>query len=324
MRSQEYLQQNLLTLMKDARFAPSVHNTQPWKVKLSHTSLKVIIDDRYTLEEGDPTGRQTIISIGIFTEAIIVSAEARGLITELVDFNNKEVIITFAEEMYTPTSEKTQQVEFLRRRSTDRSVYHKAAIPSQATELLTSVASEDGIKVWLREDEISIQRVAECTASGIGLALTSPGFRKELSQFLIEPWSKRKRGISVRSMYVPIPMAIAQPFMVRMGIGLRKEIELEKRRWYSASGIVLITSKGDMPQDWFNAGRVYLRVSIMIEKLGFSQATSAASVEASNYHEDIEKMLGTTQRLQCVLRIGTGSKHRNYSPRVDAESLITS
>jgi hypothetical protein len=76
--------------------------------------------------------------------------------------------------------------------------------------------------------------------------------------------------------------------------------------------------------DWFEAGQTYLRASLELERLGFSQATSAAPVEAATFHEDIESLLKTNQRLQAVIRIGKGAAKRRYSPRVPAKELITS
>ncbi len=112
--------------------------------------------------------------------------------------------------------------------------------------------------------------------------------------------------------------------MLKLGLNTGKEAALEEKRWLSASAIVLITTEGDLHDDWFEAGRVYMRVSLEIERSGFSQATSAATVEAATFHEDIEKLLGTSQRLQAAIRIGKGVSKRKYSPRVSAEELITS
>ncbi len=111
---------------------------------------------------------------------------------------------------------------------------------------------------------------------------------------------------------------------MKLGIGIRSEVNLERKRWESASGIILITTVGDMPKYWFEAGRAYLQAALKVEQLGLSQATSAATVEASNYHEDVEKLVDTNQRLQSVIRIGKGVQNRNHSPRVTVEELLTS
>jgi hypothetical protein len=173
-------------------------------------------------------------------------------------------------------------------------------------------------------DRDVVKAAAKLTSQGIQLALSSPGFRKELSQYLVLPWSRKKRGIAVKSLHVSWLLEVMEPWLIRLGIGLKAEADLEKKRWLSASAIIVITSIGDMPKYWFEVGRTYLRVSLIVEKHSLSQATSAAVVEASDFHEDVEKLMHTKQRIQSMMRIGApGAPKRYHSPRLDAEELIT-
>jgi hypothetical protein len=75
MESIEQLRSNFEKIIDLALFAPSVHNTQPWKVKLLDNGLLISLDPAHKLKYGDPTGRETQISLGIFAEAVICSAE---------------------------------------------------------------------------------------------------------------------------------------------------------------------------------------------------------------------------------------------------------
>jgi hypothetical protein len=122
---------------------------------------------------------------------------------------------------------------------------------------------------------------------------------------------------------LPWLVSIAQPFAVRYGLGADQEAKHEKIRFSSASALVFITADGDLEEYWFETGRAYMRVSLMLEKLGLSQTTSAAIVEASNYHEDIEEMLHTNQRILSIIRVGHGTGERAPSPRVAATDLLT-
>lgn len=110
---------------------------------------------------------------------------------------------------------------------------------------------------------------------------------------------------------------------MRLGVGLPIEVRLERQRWQSASGLVIITGKGDLNDYWFEAGRTYLRISLTIESLGLAQATSAAIVEALDYHKDLETALGTSQRVLAIMRIGRGSSKKHFSPRLDTAQIIT-
>ena len=311
--------EELEKIIEAARFAPSVHNTQPWHVRNKQGSIEVTIDQKYRLGPGDPTGRQTIISLGILTEAICLVAGTFGL-SASAKFDQDRVNITFQQG----AKIKNNILNLLRKRATDRSIYKKVPVASALKSNLKKIPENKSSTIWIVEDENLIQSIAKLTSQGISLALSNPKFREELRKYLLRQGSRRKRGISVKSLYIPSVIAALQPDMLKIGLNTGKEAGLEKKRWLSASAIVLITTDGDLHDDWFEAGRVYIRASLEIEKSGLSQATSAATVEAATFHEDIEKLLGTNQRLQAVIRIGSGVSKRKYSPRVSAKELITS
>lgn len=320
MAATQDLSRNFKAIVDIARLSPSVHNTQPFKVSQSGESIKIALDTRYLLNDGDPTGRQSIISLGIFTEAICIAADELGFELAKLDFNEDSATVAFK-----PGKSATghKQSELLGKRCTDRSIYQPVAITPQIRAALEGASSDSAVTVRVVTDQPLISTIATLTSKGIRLALTSPGFRKELSQYLVLPWSNKKRGIAVKSLYIPLFLELLEPLLMRLGIGLNAEAALEKKRWLSASGVVIILTDGDMPHYWFSAGQAYLRASLAIEANGLSQATSAAVVEASNFHEDIEDLLGTRQRIQCMVRIGRGSRKRYRSPRVSGGELIT-
>lgn len=318
---QNTIEDKIVDILEIAIYAPSVHNTQPWRVHAEGNTILIKIDPEHKLADGDPTGRQTAISLGIFCEAIIIASKQFGF--KLVSINNENI---GAALVFTPSRHikpNASEIEALQSRVTDRSIY--AHTDLSLVDVRSIINSSKGLraKVWVLTDAKDIDRVATLTAKGISVAMSNPSFRRELSQYLIVPWSSKRRGISTSSLYIPKIMAAFEPVFMRLGVGLKTEARLEKRRWLSASGIVLITTTGDMPEHWITAGRAYMRVALKIEELGYSQATSAATVEASNYHEDVEEMAQTNQRLQSVLRIGKGAKIRTHSPRVKVSELLT-
>jgi hypothetical protein len=322
MKTSDFIAQNLPAIIDNARFAPSVHNTQPWAVSAQNTSVVVALDRQHTLGAGDPTGRQTILSLGIFAEAVALSAEALGLQTQSVVLDGETAVVTFGETVGKPSS--GEQLALLHKRASDRSIFTPAEITGDISKQIEQAAHLSGIGVRVITERPIIEKIADLTSHGIKLAMSNPEFRKELSQYLVLPGSQKHRGIAVKSLYINGLLARLQPWMVRWGLSIGAEAVLEKKRWQSASAVVAIIGDGDLSKYWFETGRTYLHVSLAIEKLGLSQATSAAIVEASNYHDDIEDLLGVEKRVLALIRIGTGSTKRAYSPRVSADELLTS
>jgi nitroreductase len=57
MKASEFIAQSLPAIIENARFAPSVHNSQPWVVSTKDNAVVVELDRQHTLGAGDPTGR---------------------------------------------------------------------------------------------------------------------------------------------------------------------------------------------------------------------------------------------------------------------------
>jgi hypothetical protein len=314
------LPNDLFDIVDLARLAPSVHNTQPWIVSSSETAIIVTIDRQYALQDGDQTGRETNISLGIFCEALTLAAAHKGWQTIAVTPTNSDVTINL--QASAKLEDPLKQIELLKKRHSDRSIYTPTIITNEVRADIESCSLPFAIETRIITDSTIMDTVADLTAKGIGLAMSSPGFRKELSQYLVRPTSKKQRGIATKSLYLNNFLTFAEPLLVGRGLSLGAEVEIERKRWQSASAIVVLLADGDLSKYWFATGQAYLRVSLAITDAGLAQATSAAIVEASNYHEDIEAMLGTNKRILSLLRIGIGSDRHHYSPRVSASELL--
>jgi hypothetical protein len=68
------------SLLETARWAPSPHNIQPWRLRVaSETEAELLYDPTRLLPETDPTGRFTMVGLGIFVECLAIAARAEGV-----------------------------------------------------------------------------------------------------------------------------------------------------------------------------------------------------------------------------------------------------
>jgi nitroreductase len=309
-------------IVEVAHLAPSVHNTQPWKVGIQDDNIIITIDSRHALVDGDQTGRETTISLGIFAEALSIGAALQGYtVLSVTSVTRGSVLVRLA-----PTNSDTTTAvhagELLKLRHSDRSIYKPAIISDMTKGAIAAATRPFAVSTVVITDPKILDVIADLTSKGISLAMSSPAFRHELSNYLVTPSSHKQRGIATKSLYLNSVLTQFEPFFLRHGIGLGAETKLEKKRWQSASAVVAILADGDLTKYWLEVGRAYLRASLAITEAGLSQATSAAIVEASNYHDDIEELLGTKQRVLSLMRIGQGSPKHFYSPRVSSEELL--
>lgn len=315
----------LLQIVETARFAPSVHNAQPWEVTLSDTepSLLISITTKRPLTQSDATGRETFISLGIFAEACVCAARdlELGLQTLSVDEIRKQITIAFKA---TPSmAARSGFAELVKNRFTDRSVFKPTPITKDQLLEIEQSWTFAPSSIVCSTDSAVINEVAKLTMKGQQLAFTSDAFRHELAEYIV-PTNKSPVGIPVTSLQVgPLKRKFSK-ITVKNGWFKRIEMSLEYKKWASASGLVFILSEGDRTKQWIDAGRAYLHASLAIQSLGLNQSTSAAVVEASDFHEDIEKLLGTKKRILSIIRIGkgVGFHEKHHSGRLSAEEII--
>ena len=143
------------TLLEAARYAPSPHNVQPWRLRiLSEDTADLLIEKHRTLPKEDPTGSFIILSMGIFIEALSVVAENSSL---KLTFQLHESPTNFTPEHISKaegellpfaklTLEKASEGEspyltglFLIRR-TSRLSYLPELLPAEAVEALSELA----------------------------------------------------------------------------------------------------------------------------------------------------------------------------------------
>src|ERR687885_524344 len=76
MTPQTNLWRDLLAL---ARWSPSPHNVQSWKVRpRSETEAELLVDEARTLPVEDPRHRFVVVGLGVFIETLAVAAHAAG------------------------------------------------------------------------------------------------------------------------------------------------------------------------------------------------------------------------------------------------------
>jgi hypothetical protein len=70
-------------LLEVARWAPSPHNIQTWKLRIrSHREAELLYDPRRLIPDEDTSGRFTWAGLGLFVECLDVAARSRGLRVE--------------------------------------------------------------------------------------------------------------------------------------------------------------------------------------------------------------------------------------------------
>jgi hypothetical protein len=313
-------------LLAYARLAPSVHNTQPWKFSTTEDTLTMSVSKERTLGPGDPTGRELWISLGICLETIVQAARGLGLSVEIISLQTESTTKPIATIRVTPAGEANRHLLSLieKRQSYRKGMVHAVLPPSLLNACQQSVQDLKGVSIHLLQDRSAIEKVAELTSKGMRLALSSPEFRQELGELVNHNWSKLRTGMPGYVLNRGALGSVWEKWSIIHGHGLAKKAAADKQKILDASGLIFVATKGDVPKFWLQAGRAYLRVALQITNTNFVHSTIAAPVEAASFHEDIEQLLATKNRIQTMIRVGKATKPASKpTPRLRVDELLT-
>ena len=149
-----------------ATLAPSVHNTQPWRLHLREGQLDVWVDRTRQLTVLDPTSRQMIISVGCAIMNARVSAAGDGIGLDVRRFPDQTRPDLLASLVATPgpvDSELAVLDHVIELRQTNRRQFADDDVPTEVIGALEHAAEAEGASLFVIRDPD--QRVAVATLS---------------------------------------------------------------------------------------------------------------------------------------------------------------
>lgn len=311
--------------MDTARHAPSAHNSQPWRVIIhDNSNLEIYPEKKRWLTVSDPVGRQGWIGLGCLVENIYLLAKEYGYIasTKLHENPTPYVRVTF-EKVSNKKTISDQYTLLIEQRYSDRSYYSEMKLGRKLLKSIKNIQPEEGTTIHVVDDPSQIELVASLQSKAIKAALSNPSFREELRELIIPPNSHKKLGIPTRSLRIPGILGWLEIFQLKYGVGGQKKASIEYEKWQRSAAVLIVTSEGDSIKFWLNAGRTYQRLSLFLFENGISQATGAGAVEAFDFHEEIEQVLGTNERIMTIARIGFSSAKSVGSPRINTDEFVS-
>lgn len=296
--------------------APSAHNTQPWKFKVTENSVDVYIDWSRHLTVSDPTERQLYVSLGCAIENGVVAAEYAGFEVRVAYFPKGEgKDLPAASLVLSQSTKKSFDTAKLFKaiwvRRNDRSRYDGAPLNNDERSALT--ATRDG-HIVLVEDTAGRDALAEVSAKGTWETLSRSDFKMELSQWVRSSLTKKHDGMPGDAMGMPSPVALIAPFVAKNApIHKMQTPEVKKQITSSAAVAVIITSE-DSNGARMEAGRILERLWLEATAAGLAGSVIAAAVESGEQlRHQLQQAINTQHYPQTILRIGH-SKAKRLKP----------
>lgn len=200
---------DILRAVGDAVWAPSVHNTQPWRFGVAGTRISLRADPDRRLDVADPDGREMLISCGAALYTLRLSLRALGyapVVTVLPDPARPHLLADVDLETGEPADRQTllAHAQIARRRS-HRGGFLADPVPPEVVAAMRYDAGHEGARLIEAVDPHVTNALAALTDAAEHVQRRSPAYAAEIARWAPSPRTSRQDGVQERAYPRTVP-----------------------------------------------------------------------------------------------------------------------
>jgi hypothetical protein len=309
--------ERLRFLARYAVLAPSSHNTQPWKFRISADRLDLFMDPERWLKVADDDQRELHISIGCALENLLVAAEHFGLGHQtdyLPDPRNPmhAATVRFGEKGQRSAERAADLFPMMVVRHTNHGEYDGRPIPAAVLDRLQDCCVEQGIAVLLTPDESIKRKVDELVVRADAVEFADPAFREELGHWI-------GQGVFGTSWLMSKIGKLAVTY-INMGSSTAKK---DSAVLMSSPVLGLISSGSNDRVTQIKVGQVYQRLSLLAASEGIWCQPMSQIVQVDEIKQDVMKLQPNPNLYpQHPFRLGFAAREKHRTPRINVEDVL--
>jgi len=309
--------ERLRFLVRYAVLAPSSHNTQPWKFRISADRLDLFMDQERWLKVADDDQRELHISTGCALENLLVAAEHFGLGHQtdyLPDPKNPmhAATVRFGEKRQRSPERAADLFQMMVVRHTNHGEYDGRPIPAAVLERLQDCCVEQGIALLLTPDESIKQKVDELVVRADAVEFADPAFREELGHWI-------GQGVFGTSWLMSKIGKLAVTY-INMGSSTAKK---DSAVLMSSPVLGLISSESNDRVTQIKVGQVYQRLSLLAASEGIWCQPMSQIVQVEEIKQDVAKLQSNPNLYpQHPFRLGFAAPEKHRTPRMNVEDVL--
>jgi hypothetical protein len=310
-----------------AVMAPSSHNTQPWRFRISGDALDLFADQTRHLRVIDPERRQQVQSCGCALYNARVAVRSLGFRDEvtvmLVDGEHPDHLATLRLHGMNVTSHDDQaRMQALALRHTNRRAFLPRPVAAMHTDAMAADAELEGATLAriLPDQKLAIAHLIDHADR---LQLDDPAFRDELGRWLAPSGSMRRDGIPFAEKEYGSAWPLAKLRALRSPQLASAFAQLEEERTLESPAIVVIGTAKDEATDWLACGQALEAVLLRATMLGLAASFLNQVLEIPELRRRVAEIVPEVGYPQMVLRIGVPAEPiRHPAPRRRLDDVI--
>jgi nitroreductase len=305
-----------------AGYAPSIHNTQPWRWRLTDDVLDLYAVPSRLLEVTDPDARLATLSCGSALHHARIALAAQG----------RQVIVQRLPEPGDPThlarvrvdgqdaadADVVRLARAIKERHTDRRPATGAPVAPEDLTAVTAAVEAQGIRLHvLRPDQVL--DLAAATGRAQGVETSEPQWQDELAR-----WTGDSRPAGAGVPDAAIPATAPQTTVPGREFGRHGELSDVEGHDESARFAILYGS-GDDPLDWLRAGEALSAAWLTATARGVSLLPLSAPVEVAGTRTALRRLVADLGYPYLAVRLAVAVAHPDgaeHAPRLPADQII--
>jgi nitroreductase len=308
MSDSDEVRRALVQAAEAARFAPSIHNTQPWRWVVRADRLELFGVAERQLQEQDPDGRMLLLSCGTALHHAQVAMDAEGWRYEVERPAGEPLATIRAVEQVPARPEATRHFQMLQVRHTDRRTVSDERVPEDTLRHLVKMTEEAGSRLHvLGRDQVLALAVAVDRAQHA--ESHDDRIRAETAGWV---GGDRPDGSGIPASALPeeLPRTTvaerdyATPGTLPAGDGHDR-----------AATYAVLYGTGDGPEDWLRAGESLSRLWLAATEQAVSLLPLSSPVEIPFTRQTLRRLLGDIGFPYLAVRLGTLDPAESGPPR---------
>ncbi len=292
-------------LLVTAGRAPSVHNTQPWQLRVSADKIELFADPSRKLQH-DPVGREMLLSCGAALFGLRLAIRSLGyrpVASLLPDPSQLRLLASVGLRPGPPmTDVERAMLDAVPHRHTHRGPFIGGSLPPGLAAALQQDALAEGATLAFVRKQIEFNRLADVVWRASAAADLDPTARDEVRRWSRPPGSLARDGIPARAFSSgrsQDPKRLRQrDFDLGRGIGAAPP---------GGSDVIataVLLTFGDRRRDWLHAGQALQRILLHAASKWVYASIYTQPLEWANYRALVASSLSLPGAPQLLLQFG--------------------
>jgi len=318
-------------ILEYARWSPSVHNIQPWQVKIENDgNAKVYCDTTKFLTIADPKAAFSYITMSVFVECIRIAADNENYACSInyhQPVKEKDLQLFADIKLNKASTTPLFNKELLKQRKTSRIAYSGKCMTNETKEQLQKVCTDFEIQFGHSAEEKKVENILLLNRDTLFNDADNEKYRGEIERWIRttdEEAHKTKDGLWNYCMGFPGKLMHNFFYKHQRYTSDWKRKIIGRNYLHSMKGtkdIIWFSGSFENFTDWINCGKFLLQFWLTLTKNKLVMHPFGSLITNQNAYAQLPALLSHNNTLWFVARVGQ-SDDAPRSLRKDLETIL--